>query len=124
MWLSQDEFDDLVVDAIEGLPGEIREMLDNVEVMTDDWPSADLLESVGVAPGGTLLGLYEGVPKTSRTSDYGMVLPDRITIFRGPIQASCRTAAEVRAEVRHTVVHELAHHFGIDDDRLVDLGAY
>jgi predicted Zn-dependent protease with MMP-like domain len=124
MWLRSSDFDALVVEAIEGLPDEIQAVLENIEVLTDDWPTRAQLASVGLPPDGGLLGLYEGVPQTARTSDYGMVLPDRITIFRGPIQAWCRTEPEIREEVRHTVVHEIAHHFGIDDDRLIDLGAY
>lgn len=124
MWLAPEDFDELVVEAIDSLPPEIRAVLENVEVIADDWPTREQLASVGMQSGGTLLGLYEGVPQTSRTTDYGMVLPDRITVFRGPIQAMCLTPDEIRGEVRHTVVHEIAHHFGIDDDRLIDLGAY
>jgi predicted Zn-dependent protease with MMP-like domain len=124
MWLTAQEFDELVVEALDGLPPEIRGVLENIEVIADDWPTREQLASVGLRSNETLLGLYEGVPQTSRTSDYGMVLPDRVTLFRGPIQAVCLTPEEVRDEVRHTVVHEIAHHFGIDDDRLIDLGAY
>lgn len=124
MDMHPDTFDDLVVEALSSLPPPLQAVLDNIEVLTDDWPSPEQLESVGLEPGHTLLGLYEGIPKTERTSDYGMVLPDRITIFRQPILALCDSPAEVREEVRHTVVHEIAHHFGIDDDRLHELGAY
>jgi predicted Zn-dependent protease with MMP-like domain len=73
---------------------------------------------------GTLFGLYEGVPRTERTSSYGMVLPDKITIFEGPIRRHTRSDDEMRRVVRRTVVHELAHHFGISDERLRELGAY
>lgn len=124
MYMDPEAFDELVVEAIESLPSALRDVLDNVEVLTDDWPTMDQLESVGLGPGHTLLGLYEGIPQTERTSDYGMVLPDRITIFREPVLAYCRTPDQVRQEVRRTVIHELAHHFGISDDRLHDLGAY
>jgi predicted Zn-dependent protease with MMP-like domain len=79
---------------------------------------------MGLPPDTTLLGLYEGVPQTRRTTHYGLVLPDKITLFRRPILAVCRTPEEVRERVRSVVIHELAHHFGIDDDRLRDLGAY
>jgi predicted Zn-dependent protease with MMP-like domain len=118
------DFERLVRDAVAELPERLLEWLRNVEVVVEAWPSRDQLAEVGVARREDLFGLYEGIPLTERTSSYGMVLPDRITIFRGPILRVCGTPDEIRAEVRQTVVHELAHHFGIDDDRLEDLGAY
>jgi predicted Zn-dependent protease with MMP-like domain len=124
MWMSERAFADAVVEALDGLPAPVRSWLDNVEVVVDDYPTREQLRSVGLGHRDELLGLYEGVPRTARTADYGMVLPDKVTLFRGPILAVCRTVPEVREEVRHTVVHELAHHFGIDDDRLDELGAY
>jgi predicted Zn-dependent protease with MMP-like domain len=69
-----------------------------------------------------LLGLYEGIPLTERTSGYGAVLPDKVTIFQRAIEAQCDSEAELVAEVRHTVVHELAHHLGISDERLIEIG--
>jgi predicted Zn-dependent protease with MMP-like domain len=117
-------FNRLVADALDGLPDEVAGWLDNVEVLVDDWPSPAQTRDVGVRRRDQLLGLYEGVPRTERTSDYGMVLPDRITLFRRPILAVCATPEEAAREVRRTVLHELAHHFGIDDDRLEELGAY
>lgn len=122
--MSYEDFADHVVAALDGLPETIQGWLENVDVVVEDWPTARQLAGVGVRSGSWLLGLYEGVPRTSRTSHYGMVLPDKITIFRGPILAGCRTEAAVRDQVRRTVVHELAHHFGISDDRLHELGAY
>jgi len=77
-----------------------------------------------VPAGETLLGLYEGVPLTERTTHYGLVLPDKITIFQQPIEDMCASEDELRAEVAHTVVHEFAHFFGISDERLHELGAY
>jgi predicted Zn-dependent protease with MMP-like domain len=107
------EFDDLVSQALDEVPPELAALMDNVAVFVED-------ES---QPGGPeLLGLYEGIPLTERDSMYAGVLPDRILIFRGPILRSCETAEEVVEEVRITVVHEIAHHFGIDDDRLHELG--
>jgi predicted Zn-dependent protease with MMP-like domain len=124
MWLSYDAFADLVVEALDGLPEAVRGWLDNVEVVVEDWPTRAQLAELADGPDDTLFGLYEGVPRTARGSGYGMVLPDKVTLFRGPILDFCRTPGQVREEVRHTVVHELAHHFGIDDDRLHELGAY
>ena len=121
---STEEFQQLVVQALDDLPEDIRQELDNVEVVVSDWPTAAELKSVGLKPGQLLLGLYHGVPLTKRGNHYGMVLPDKITIFQGPIERICRTRQQVIRQVQRTVKHELAHHFGISDDRLRDLGAY
>lgn len=113
--VARSRFEELVGDAMDTVPAELMEMLNNVVVLVEDDPPPD---------GPVLLGLYEGIPLTERTSAYAAVLPDRITIFRRPILAVSGSAADVVREVRHTVVHELAHHFGISDDRLHELDAY
>jgi len=112
--LSRQEFERLVVKALEGLPTSIRSRMSNVDVVVRDWPSRADLDSADQEERYDLFGLYQGVPLTERTH-YDMALPDKITIFRHPIEAACGTRAEVVEEVRVTVVHELAHHFGIDD---------
>jgi predicted Zn-dependent protease with MMP-like domain len=104
-------FEDMVVTALDELPEELGRLMRNVAVTVEHDPGP---------PG--LLGLYEGIPLTSRTSDYAGVLPDRITIYRRAICAICRTEQEVADQVGRTVVHEIARHFGIDDDRLAGLG--
>lgn len=106
-------FEELVADALDGIPAELAEQMDNVVVLVED---------LGDSP--DLLGLYEGVPLTERTPmGYGgMVMPDRITIYRLPILHVCRSEADVVAQVRITVIHEVGHHFGLDDDRLHELG--
>jgi predicted Zn-dependent protease with MMP-like domain len=104
-------FEEMVVAALDGLPEELGRLMSNVAVTVEHDPGP---------PG--LLGLYEGIPLTSRTSEYAGVLPDRITIYRQAICAACLTEQEVADEVRRTVIHEIAHHFGIDDHRLDDLG--
>jgi len=101
----------MVVTALDGLPDELGRLMRNVAVMVEH----------GQGPPG-LLGLYEGVPLTSRSTQYAGVLPDRITIYRQAICATCWSEFEVEEQVRKTVVHEVAHHFGITDDRLRDLG--
>ena len=107
-----EDFEELVADALDGLPPELTRLMDNVALFIEAEP-----------PGGEqILGVYEGVPLTERGWSYGGVLPDRIVVFRGPILRMCHTPEEVVDEVRITVVHEVAHHFGIDDDRLHDLG--
>ncbi|MBC7258241.1 MAG: metallopeptidase family protein [Chloroflexi bacterium] len=122
--ISPETFDELVVQALESLPDEIRDKLDNVAVMVEDYPTRAQLRAGGVRRGMLLFGLYEGVPLTGRTSGYNMVMPDRITLFREPILMACRTTEEVRKTIAHTVLHEIAHHFGISDERLREIGAY
>ena len=119
-----EEFEDLVVQALEALPPFFQEKLQNIEVVVADWPTETERRSVGLPPGYLLFGLYHGIPLTKRTSHYGLVLPDKITIFRLPIEQVCHTPEEVIQKVQHTVRHEIAHHFGISDDRLRQLGAY
>jgi len=123
-WLDRAGFDRLVGEALDSLPPGVRRWLENVEVLVAERPTRAQLAGVDLDDMYDLLGLYEGTPLTERGVAHGMVEPDRVTLFRLPILAVCQTAAEVRDEVRQTVLHELAHHFGIDDDRLEALGAY
>lgn len=119
------QFDELVDEALEGLPPYFRDKMSNVAVLTKMFPSRDELARVRTRPGHTLLGLYTGIPLTRRTHGYSMVAPDTITLFQGPIEAKAGWNPErVREQVRHVFLHELAHHFGISDDRLRELGAY
>jgi predicted Zn-dependent protease with MMP-like domain len=121
---TSEEFEQLVVQALDALPEFFQQKLQNIEVVVADWPSPVERQSVGLKPGQLLFGLYQGIPLTKRTSHYGLVLPDKITIYRLPIERVCRTREQVIARVQHTVKHEIAHHFGISDDRLRQLGAY
>jgi predicted Zn-dependent protease with MMP-like domain len=122
MRLSQREFEEIVAEALDGIPEEIAENLSNVSVMVEAWPSRMTLENLGLSNRFELLGLYEGVPLTKRGTYYGEALPDRISIFQGPIEAVARSKPELREEIRKVVVHEIAHHIGIDDERLRELG--
>ena len=106
-----DRFEEMVVTALDSLPEELGRLMTNVAVTVEHAPGP---------PG--LLGLYEGIPLTSRSTQYAGVLPDRITIYRQAICAICHSEQEVADEVRRTVIHEVAHHFGIDDSRLTELG--
>lgn len=115
-------FEELVAQALAELPDQFQRRLDNVDVVVETWPSRRQLAHFNLGPSGTLFGLYEGVPLSKRTRGYGLVPPDRITIFQGPIEAVCRTPGAIRKKVRDVVVHEIAHHFGIDDGRLKELG--
>jgi predicted Zn-dependent protease with MMP-like domain len=113
-------FERLVVRALRRLPLDVREMLNNVEIVIEDEPTAEQLGDH--EDGDELFGLYEGTPLTARGSDYSLVLPDKITIFRRPIERACHTPEEMTNEIRITVIHELAHHFGIEEDRIAELG--
>lgn len=118
------EFEQLVVQALEELPEFFKQQLQNIDVIVTDWPSEADRQAVGLKPGHLLFGLYQGIPLTERTSNYGLVLPDKITIYQRSIEQVCRTPEEVTQLVQRTVKHEIAHHFGISDDRLRELGAY
>lgn len=118
------KFESLVVQALEALPAFFQERLQNIEVLIADRPTEEELAEAGVEPDELLMGLYQGIPLTERTGDYGLVLPDTITLYRESIAELCDTPEEVIAEVQQTVKHEIAHHFGISDDRLQELGAY
>jgi predicted Zn-dependent protease with MMP-like domain len=122
--ITREDFEQLVAEALDALPEAFREELDNVEVVVEEWPDAATLRQAGLRNPAGLLGFYHGIPQTERTSYYGMVLPDKITIYRQPILRRCRTAKEVRELTFSVVRHELAHHFGISDERLQDIGAY
>jgi predicted Zn-dependent protease with MMP-like domain len=111
--MDRDHFEVLVADALDQVPADLAVLMDNVVVLVEDEPPAEDHE---------LLGVYDGTPLTERDTMYAGVMPDRITIFRGPILRMCTSDGEVVDEVRITVVHEIAHHFGIDDDRLHELG--
>jgi predicted Zn-dependent protease with MMP-like domain len=111
--MTRDTFEGLVSDALDTIPPELTQVMDNVAVFVEDEPDPS-------DPG--LLGLYEGTPLTERGEWYAGVLPDRITIFMGPTLRMCQTPQEIVAEVATTVVHEVAHHFGIEDERLHELG--
>ncbi len=124
MILSHAEFENLVTEALDLLPAYFQKKMVNVEVLVKPWPSKDELRNAGVPSNHTLLGLYRGIPLTERTHAYGLVLPDTITLYQGPIEDAAGSRGEIVHVVRHTIIHEFAHHFGISDDRLRELGAY
>jgi predicted Zn-dependent protease with MMP-like domain len=113
-----EEFDSLVEQALDGLPEEFADLLDNVAVMVEEEPDPAVIESLGLDPSrSTLLGLYQGVPQPRRDTYYS-ALPDRVTIYRGPILRHCRDRRDIIRQVRDTVVHELGHHFGLGDGEM------
>lgn len=122
MRLSRARFEALVVRALETIPEPIRIRMENVDVVIEAWPTAQQYAALGLDPGDLLFGLYEGTPLVERDITADPLLPDKITIFRGPLEAACRTEDEIAEEVRKTVIHEVAHHFGLDEERLEELG--
>jgi predicted Zn-dependent protease with MMP-like domain len=113
--VSDDDFERLVQDALDSLPPDLRGQLSNVEVVVEDEPP----------PGQPLLGLYQGIPLTRRTSSYSGALPDKITIYQGPLERLYGGDPELlRRQTKRVVLHEVAHHFGISDARLVELDRY
>lgn len=106
---------------MDSLPEEFQERLENIDVVVEDWPSQNQLTRLGLRDRHELLGLYQGIPLTERGGHYGLVPPDKITIFQRPIEAVCRGDANIVDEVGRVVRHEIAHHFGIDDRRLKEL---
>lgn len=121
MDLPDDEFERLVAEALELIPAEFLAYLENVRIVIEEEPGKELLKQLHVRRGNTLFGLYTGTPMTERTHDH-VGFPDRITLFRGPLLEECEDMDELRVEVATTVLHEVAHHFGIGEERLVELG--
>jgi predicted Zn-dependent protease with MMP-like domain len=110
--ISAEAFEALVVEALDEIPEPFASMLSNVELVIEDEPE----------DGGDLLGLYEGIPQTERDGNYTFVMPDKITLYRGPLTRLCEDPDDLYDEIAVTVVHEVAHHFGISDERLAELG--
>ncbi len=117
--VSEEQFEAMVADALDSIPDELAGRLENVAVMVQDWPTAAQLNGRT----GTLLGLYEGIDLPRRSPlGYTGVMPDKITIFRGPLSMRARDEADLAQQVRVTVLHEVGHYFGLSDARLHELG--
>ena len=115
--MKRERFEELVIEALSELPEEFQEKLDNIDVVIATQPSREQLTRMG-SRGTTLLGLYEGVPLTKRGRHYGMVPPDKITIFQKPIEYQCHSEREIAREVQRVALHEIAHYFGMDEASL------
>jgi predicted Zn-dependent protease with MMP-like domain len=111
-------FEALVMKAFDGLPPEFQSKLENVDIVVEDWPTPTELRRGRPIRRTELLGLYQGVPQTRRGQGYGLVPPDKISIFQKPIEAQCRTESDIETKVAEVVRHEIAHHFGLDDETL------
>ena len=117
---SYEEFEQIVADVIESLPEAFREKLDNVEVVVEDYPPREILRRL--PRGRLLLGLYQGVPHKRRTTRYGLVLPDKITLFKKNIESISYSSADIFKNIRRTLLHEIGHHFSLSDKDLRDIG--
>jgi predicted Zn-dependent protease with MMP-like domain len=116
--MQREQFEALVVRAIDNLPPEFQRKLENVDIVVENWPTSRQLRQVKHSHPIQVLGLYQGVPQTRRGRRYGLVLPDKISIFQKPIEAQCRFGDEIEAKIGEVVRHEIAHHFGLDEKTL------
>jgi predicted Zn-dependent protease with MMP-like domain len=119
--MRREKFEKLVLDAISSMPDEFKELLENIDIVVEDWPSSSQIKSLGLKNKYELLGLYEGIPRTRRDRSYNLALPDKISIFQKPLEADCSSEQELKQEIIRTVKHEIAHYFGLDDDRLEEI---
>lgn len=122
--MTLEQFEALVDEAFAAIPEAYREAIENLAIVVEDFPDRWTMSAAHVNSPYGLLGFYHGVPKTERTQNYANVTPDKISIYRQPILAQCKNDDEIRGLVKRVVHHEIAHYFGIDDDRLVEIGAY
>ena len=122
--METEQFEELVAQVVNDLPEFFQERLDNVDVIVEEFPDRHTMRLARVRSPYDLLGFYHGVPLTERTTNYGLVAPDKISIYRRPIEIQCRSDEELRETIRRVVLHEIAHHFGISDNRLREIGAY
>jgi predicted Zn-dependent protease with MMP-like domain len=120
--LSRAQFEALVEEALAELPAEFLEHMQNIAVTVADWASPSELRRASVAHPLQLFGLYEGIPLTKRGIHYNLVAPDRIVLYQGPLQMASHSLPALREQIQRTVVHEIAHHFGIGEDRIRELG--
>jgi predicted Zn-dependent protease with MMP-like domain len=121
--MTREAFEEQVVEALELVPDEFRPYLADVAIVVDDLPTTEQRQRLRLRSNETLFGLYEGVPLPQRSSGYNLALPDRITLFQGPLEEDARGSLErLRRQVRRVALHEIAHHFGFGEERLRELG--
>jgi len=119
--ISDAEFEAIIADAMDAIPEHYAMNMKNVGITWDEQPSLVQREKLRLRGDQTLFGLYEGIPLTQRGMNYNLVLPDKITIFKKPIEMSCNSIEQLKKEVKHTLWHEIAHHFGLDHERIHEL---
>jgi predicted Zn-dependent protease with MMP-like domain len=116
--MERKKFEELLLKAVNNLPPEFQEKLDNVDIIVEDLPGVRQARKLRLRQGYELLGLYEGVPQTNRGQSYNLVLPDKITLFQKSIESISSSDAEIEVEIANVLKHEIAHHFGISDETL------
>ena len=121
--ISREQFERLVHKALSNIPSDIRNSIQNVDIVVDNVASMDQIVGTGIENEMELLGLYEGIPLTERYG-YDLVLPDKITLFQKPIESICDNQEQITEEISKTLIHEIAHHFGLDDNHLEQLERY
>jgi len=121
--MTKNRFHQIVAEALDALPDDFRKAMENIAVVVEDWPDDDTLAHMGMDNKFDLLGLYHGTPLPEREHEDGaMILPDIITLYRRPLEHACRTENELRREIRITLLHEIGHYFGLNEERLAELG--
>jgi predicted Zn-dependent protease with MMP-like domain len=122
MNLPHEQFEALVLAELEPLPEAFQEALANIAIVVEDWPDRATMREFGVRRRDELFGAYLGTPLPERTADYGNTLPDKICIYQKPLESFCQNEDELREQVHITLLHEIGHYFGLDEDRLAELG--
>lgn len=121
--MTEKRFNQIIADALDSLPENFREAMENIAVVVEDWPDEDMIAEMDLVDKFDLLGLYHGTPLPEREHENGSaILPDVITLYRRPLEHVCRTESELRTEIRKTLLHEIGHYFGLDEERLAELG--
>jgi len=116
--MEKEKFEQYIVEGINSIPEKFRKLMDNVAIVLETEPSKAQLELLKLRPGFSLFGLYEGIPRTKRGTNYSFVMPDKISIFQKPIEEAAQTDDKIRELIKDTVWHEIAHHFGMDEQRV------
>ena len=119
--MKREKFEQLVAEAITLIPKRFRREMRNIAIVVEDEPSAELLEEMEIEPPDSLYGLYQGTPLTERTSGYGNTLPDRVTLFKTPIEEDCDDEDDVRAVIGETLIHEVGHYFGLSEEEIEEI---
>ena len=119
--MTREAFERLVADALDTIPRRFREAVRNVAVVVEDAPASELLEEMGIDPPDTLFGLYEGVPLPERDWTHGNALPDRVTLFQGPIEEASQNDNEIVVTIGETVIHEFGHYFGLSEEEIEEI---
>jgi predicted Zn-dependent protease with MMP-like domain len=119
--MTRDEFRRLVDEALETIPSDFRDAMKNIAIVIEDEPSDDQLDEVGIEPPDTLLGLYEGTPLTERQWAHGNVLPDKITLFQGPIEDASEDEDDIVVAIGETLIHEIGHYFGLSEEEIEEI---